>query len=744
MNHLPDIIRDLGVILMTASVVCLIFAQLKLPLVLGYLLSGFLLSPTITIFPNLLDSKTVETWAEIGIIFMMFNLGIEFSFRRLTQIGARVLTIGLFQVAFMFLVGFKIGKYFGLPTITSFFIGSMFCISSTAVIIKAFEEYQLKAKQFAQTALGILVFQDLFAMLLLVFLTTLGRTQEVQGFEIILTSGKLLFYLIIWLTFGLFAIPSIIKYSEKFLTDEIALVVSIGLCFGMVALSVQSGFSPALGAFVMGSILAETAQRERFERLLHPLKDLFSAIFFVSIGLMVNPQIFLLEPQFILVATAAIILGNILSVTSGGLLSGLSLKNSIFAGLSLTQIGEFSFIIAGLGIGFKLLEPKHLSIIVAVAVLTTLTTPFLILKRERIFEFINSRIPQTLKNSLEQYERVSDSVGGNRKWQRILQDFLVRVLINALVAVTLFILVSKYIAPKIRLSFSNGYLSEVVILFIALLFAAPFFWGMVFSKSEDQEFKNLYRSVINRRGRKFLFYLRSALAITLCFFLISFGLSVRVSAFVFLGIAITYSFFLRRFMGAIYVWFEKGFQMPAESDVKNHSEHDPEALAHQLVPWQQQLQEVPIPHHCQFVGQTLAELKIRERFGVVIAMIRRGQDTIATPSKDERIFPFDRIYVVGDDMALDGFLKAVNEKSPSAPTALSVKDVRLLKYVVNEGSSLIGKTIRSSGIREKTQALVVGIERGEQRILSPDSQFEILPGDQLWLVGERNKIQELN
>lgn len=744
MNHLPDIIRDLGVILMTASVVCLIFARLKLPLVLGYLLSGFLLSPTITIFPNLVDSKTVQTWAEIGIIFMMFNLGIEFSFRRLTQIGTRVLTMGFFQVAFMFLIGFKVGKFFGFSTLQSLFMASMLCICSTAVIIKAFEEYQLKAKQFAQTTLGILVFQDLVAMLLLVFLTTLGRTQEVQGFELILTTGKLLFYLVIWLTFGLFAIPSIIRYAEKFLTDEIALVVSIGLCFGMVALSVQSGFSPALGAFVMGSILAETAQKDRFERLLHPLKDLFSAIFFVSIGLMVNPHIFVEEPKLIAVTSLAIIFGNLISVSLGGLFSGLSLKNSIFAGLSLSQVGEFSFIIAGLGMGFKLLEPKHLSVIVAVSLLTTLISPFLILQREKIFQFIDSKIPQSLKNSLEQYEQVSDSIGGNKIWRRILQDFLIRVLINALVAVTLFILISKYVAPFIRNSIENGYVSEMAVLIVALLVAAPFFWGMVFSKSEDEEFKNLYRRVVHRRGRKFLFYLRSALALTLCFFLISFGLSMRVSLLVFVLIAITYSMFLRRFMGAIYRWFEQGFQLPAEKGHKNPSPVEVEPLAQKLVPWNQQLQEISIESQSRFVGQTLAELKVRERFGVVVAMIRRGSETIATPSKDERIFPFDRVYIVGDDGSVESFMKAANEKETMGRANLALKDVSLWKHVVVEGSSLIGKTIRSSGIRERTQALIVGVERGEQRILSPDSQFEILSGDYLWLVGDRTHMQELN
>ena len=359
MNHLPEIIRDLALILVTASFVCLIFARIKLPVVIGYLMSGFLLSPTMTFFPNVLDQKSIQTWAEIGIIFMMFNLGIEFSFRRLGQLGSRVLIIGLTQVTFAFLLGFKVSRIFGLNALQSLFLASMVCVAPTAVIIKAFEEFGIKTKQFAQVTLGVLVFEDLAAMLLLVFLTTLGKTQEFQGIELLLTTVKLLFYLAVWLTFGLFAIPAIIRYSEKFITDEIALVVSIGLCFGMVALSVQSGFSPALGAFVMGSIFAETAQRERIEKLLHPIKDLFSAIFFVSIGLLVKPEIFIQEPLFIIVLCLSIVIGNLISVMIGGILSGLPLKSSIHAGLSLSQIGEFSFIIAGLGMSFGVLEKEH-------------------------------------------------------------------------------------------------------------------------------------------------------------------------------------------------------------------------------------------------------------------------------------------------------------------------------------------------------------------------------------------------
>lgn len=741
MNHLPEIIRDLGVILMTASIVCLIFARLKLPLVLGYLLSGFLLSPSFTIFPNILDIPTVQNWAEIGIIFMMFNLGIEFSFRRLTQIGTRILTIGFFQVSFLFLIGFKIGKFFGLATLPSLFVASMLCISSTAVIIKAFEEYQLKTKQFAQTTLGILVFEDLVAMLLLVFLTTLGRTQEVQGVELILTSGKLLFYLAIWLTFGLFAIPSIIKYSEKFLTDEIALVVSIGLCFGMVALSVQSGFSPALGAFVMGSLLAETAQKDRIEKLLHPIKDLFSAVFFVSIGLLVNPQIFVEKPLLIFVICSSVIIGNLLSVSLGGVLSGLSIRNSIFAGLSLSQIGEFSFIIAGIGIGFKVLDPQYLSVIVAVAVVTTLCTPFLILKREPIADFIEKKIPQGLRNSIEQYGAFSESIGGHHKWRTILKDFLVRVVINGLVAVALFIVVSKYLAPIIRATIPNGYIAEVLILLAALVVSAPFFWGMVFSKSENPDFQILYKELLQKRARKFLFYLRVGLALLLCFFLISYGLSMRVGLLVFIVIAGAYSLFLRRFMGAVYRWFEQSFQNSDKMTgalVEGHRER--ELLSAKFVPWNQQLQEVEIETHCGFVGKTLEELRLREKCGVVIAMIKRGDRSIIAPARDQRIFPYDRIFVVGDDMAIEKFVSAMRDSSESMKNSLSsLQDVSLMKYVVVEGSQLIGKTIRDSGIREKTQALVVGVERGTQRILSPDSQFELQSGDQLWLVGDRGK-----
>ena len=353
MIHLPVLIADLGLILAAAGVTTLLFKKIKQPLVLGYILAGVLVGPYIDFMPTVTDHKSITIWAEIGVIFLLFSLGLEFSFKKLVKVGGSASITAIVEVVFMLLIGFGVGKMLGWSTMDSIFLGGILSVSSTTIIIRAFEELGVKHKKFAGLVFGVLIVEDLVAILLLVLLSTLAVSQQFAGTEMLISILKLAFFLVLWFLGGIFLIPTFLKATKKLMNDETMLIVSLALCLVMVLLAVKVGFSPALGAFIMGSILAETTQAEKIEHLTKSVKDLFAAIFFVSVGMLIDPSILLEYALPIVAVTLATVLGKLISSTLGALLSGQPLKTSVQAGMSLAQIGEFSFIIATLGLTLK-------------------------------------------------------------------------------------------------------------------------------------------------------------------------------------------------------------------------------------------------------------------------------------------------------------------------------------------------------------------------------------------------------
>ncbi|MEG0253760.1 MAG: cation:proton antiporter, partial [Muribaculaceae bacterium] len=366
-----DLIGDLALILIIGAITTLIFKKLKQPVVLGYIVAGFLASPHFLLAPSVTNEENIEFWAQIGIVVLLFSLGLEFSFKKLLNVGGSAIVTALIIVTGMLCLGFFVGKLMNFSFINSLFLGSMLSMSSTTIIIKAFTDLNLRQRKFASLVFAVLICEDLFAVIMMVILSSVAINNTVEGSEMVYSVFKLVFFLVIWFSIGVFILPSFFRYFSRFINDELLLITSMGLCFSMAVFSVYSGFSLALGAFVMGSILAGTCEAEHISKVVKPVKDLFGGVFFISVGMMVNPHIIWEYMGPILLLSSVVIVGMIVFGTFGMLVTGQTLKIAIESGFSLTQIGEFAFIIATMGITLGVLDPTIYPMIVAVSVITT-------------------------------------------------------------------------------------------------------------------------------------------------------------------------------------------------------------------------------------------------------------------------------------------------------------------------------------------------------------------------------------
>lgn len=403
MSHLPTIIHDLAVILAVAAVVTIIFRAIRQPLVLGYIIAGVIIGPHTPPFPLVEDLPNIQALAELGVIFLMFSLGIEFSFRRLTRVGSTAVTTALVEVIGMLFVGYVAGRLLGWSETDSLFLGGMLSISSTTIILKAFEELGLSRRRFAETVFGVLIVEDLFAILLLVGLPILAASRGGLGPELFWASVRLVVVIGSWIIAGVFLIPHVFRYARRWMSDETLTVASLGLCLLLVVLAAKFGYSAALGAFIMGSILAETEEVHRIEELVRPIRDLFGAVFFVSVGMLVDPSILVTYWLELLLIAGVTVVGKIITSGLGALLSGQPLKTSLQIGFSLAQIGEFSFIIATLGTTLGLTSDTVYPIGVAVSVLTTFLTPYLIRLSEPFTNGVVARVPSRVTAMLDRY-----------------------------------------------------------------------------------------------------------------------------------------------------------------------------------------------------------------------------------------------------------------------------------------------------------------------------------------------------
>lgn len=738
MAHLPVLIKDLALILGAAGIITIFFKKLKQPVVLGYIIAGLLVGPNFKLFPTIGDVEGIKIWAEIGVVFLLFALGLEFSFKKLVKVGGSAAITGITELSFMMILGYSMGQLLGWSTMDSMFLGGIIAISSTTIIFRAFDELGLKTKQFSSLVIGVLIIEDLVAILLMVLLSTVAVSQQFEGTQMFLSIGKLFFFLCLWFVMGIFLLPTFFKKVSRFLNSETLLVLSLALCLGMVVLADQVGFSAALGAFIMGSILAETTQAHKIEHLITSVKDLFGAIFFVSVGMLIDPQILVDYAVPVLILTLSVILGKTIFVASGALLAGRPLKQAVQAGTSMSQIGEFSFIIATLGVSLNVTSSYLYPIAVGVSVITTFTTPYMIKLAEPLHQFLLKILPEKWIRGLEKYSSSSQIIESESNWKRLLNFYIQIIILNGVIMIALSLLVAYFLEPFLQKSIADPLTAKIIAALIGLIVMAPFIWALTVKKMSKSAYAALWLDRKYSHGPLVMLEIaRNAITVLLVGFMLrqlfSFWIAVGGTLVAMIVIGVVFRQRLQKFYQRLEDRFLQNLHERELLEQNKTQSH--------LSPWDAHLTHYKISPHAGFIGKTLEELQWRETYGINIAFIERGNHVMFAPARTEKIFPFDTIGVIGTDQQMLEFGKIMVSYVEDADSEKEL--VELEKIVVDEHTRLKGLTIRESGIREKTNGLVVGIERKGERILNPSSFTQLEWDDIVWIVGNRKKIQQL-
>jgi len=731
-THLEPLISDLGLILMTAGIAVLLFKKLKQPLVLGYLIAGFLAGTHFDFFPSVKDVKSVEVWAEIGVIILLFSLGLEFSFKKLMKVGGTASITAVTQIISMVLMGFLAGTWMGWSQMDSIFLGVILSISSTTIILKTFDELGVKAKKFAGIVIGSLIVQDIVAILMMVLLSTVAVSQKFSGTELLMSILKLIFFLTAWFMGGIFFIPSLLKKAKHLLTDEMLLIISLALCLMMVILASDVGFSPALGAFIMGSIIAETTQAEHIEHLVKPVKDLFGAIFFVSVGMLIDPVMLYEHAIPVLILTFVTIFGQSISSTIGALISGQPLKQAVQTGMSLSQIGEFSFIIATLGMSMNVTSSFLYPIVVAVSAITTFTTPFMVKMAVPFSEILERKLPRKWVKNIARYSTNAQAIRSVSTWQIAIRAYLMQIILNTIIITSIILLSANFILPIVEDSkFGNAIAALITIVVIS-----PFLWALALRRVAVEQVDALYKERKYRGPILMMIFFRMGLALFYIGFLLNIFFSPIIAFFALLVAITTYYFFPKQ-LHAQYHKIENHFL----KNLNNREVKKVDRRHANLTPWDGHMSTFEIAKESSLAGKTLRELQVREDLGINIAFIKRGELTIQIPNKLERLFPGDEICVIGTDEQVEQFSNYLKLNEIKEP--LKKDNNLVLKQIELNNPEFIGVSVGQSKLRERTNGLLVGIERNGQRILNPESNIVLQKDDILWIVGNNKLMNSL-
>jgi len=731
--EIQGLISDLAFILLLGAVVTVLFKWIKQPVVLGYIVAGFLASPHFEYLPSVTTEENIDFWAQIGIVVLLFSLGLEFSFRKLVNSGGSAVVTAMIIVSGMMCAGFAVGHLMHMNYINSLFLGGMLSMSSTTIIIKAFTDMGLRQKKFASLVLAVLIVEDLFAVLMMVLLSSIAINKSVEGGELLFSVGKLIFFLIIWFLVGVYVLPSLLNRIRRFLNSETLLVVSMGLCLGMAVFSVFCGFSLALGAFVMGSILAGTSYAERIENVVMPVKDLFGSVFFISVGMMVQPHILAQYWGPILLLSAVVIVGMIIFGTFGMLVTGQTLKVAIQSGFSLTQIGEFAFIIATLGMSLGVLDTTIYPIVVAVSVITTFTTPYFIKMSLPFYKWLERRLPRRLNFLIDRYRKQADrSEAAGQPWKAVLKRYIWRTVLYSVVLVGILLISQLYLLPWLKNHTGNW--ANVLCIVITLGAMAPFLLALVIpikTKAPDGT-----EGLGSNIPRIVMIIFRFLIAVVFIVQAISEVYSAKAGLVAVIAVVVLLAFYFSRKLNASMERIESKFldnlneRELRRSGKKNAVVND----LHQAY--------MTVGTACAFAGERLMDSNLRNRFGVNVVSIQRGANFIPIPNGRTRIYPGDILGIIGTDEQIEKLLPLVEADEPETSSTHDSSEMKLTSILLGPGSPLISRTPRSSALRDTYDALVVAVDRGEEHIDSkPDLVFE--EGDIVWLVGNPSKLAKL-
>lgn len=749
MAEIPFLVKDLALILMVAGIVTIIFKKLKQPLVLGYIVAGFLVSPHMPYTMSVIDETDIKTWADIGVIFTLFSLGLDFSFKKIVKMGASPIIATIVIVFSMMMLGISIGHGFGWSKMDCIFLGGMLAMSSTTIIYKAFDDMGLRQQKFAGMVMSVLILEDILAIVMMVMLSAIAGGNNPDGEQMIGSVIKITFFLILWFIVGIFAIPLFLRSVRKLINNETLLIVALGLCCGMAVLSTKVGFSSAFGAFVMGSILAETIEAEKIIKLVEPVKNLFGAIFFVSVGMLVDPKILIEYAIPILALVGSILIGQAIFGTFGFMLGGESLKSAMRCGFSMAQIGEFSFIIASLGLSLGVISNYLYPVVVAVSVITTFLTPYMIRLATPTYQVMEKHLPKRLINILNHFAMSHPSTTQQSKWKSLLRQMLINTVAYSILTAAVIALMFTFVLPFTRSLFPGWKLhwyANAITGILTLVLIAPFLRAIIMKKNHSNEWKRLWvESSINRIPLLFTIVVRFVIALAFIFYICNYLTRFTDALMIIIGIAVVSLMIASRWTKKRSIKMERLFIHNLRSrDImaQVNGEKKPLYEGH-LLDRDIHISDFDVPEDSSWGGKTLKELHLRERFGVDMSSIMRGSQRLNIPNGDTVIFPGDKLQVIGNDDQLQKFATALSTDLIPEDLEIEKREMKLRQLIISGKSEFCGKSLLESGIRDKYNCMVVGLEEGQENLtkIAPTRTFK--KGDILWIVGEESDLQKI-
>ncbi len=750
MAEIPYLVKDLALILMVAGIVTIIFKKLKQPLVLGYIVAGFLVSPHMPYTMSVMDETDIKTWADIGVIFTLFSLGLDFSFKKIVRMGASPIIATVVIVFCMMMLGMTVGHGFGWAKMDCIFLGGMLAMSSTTIIYKAFDDMGLRQQKFAGMVMSVLILEDILAIVMMVMLSAIAGGTNPDGEQMIGSVIKIAFFLVLWFIVGIFAIPLFLRSVRKLINNETLLIVSLGLCCGMAVLSTKVGFSSAFGAFVMGSILAETIEAEKIIKLVEPVKNLFGAIFFVSVGMLVDPKILVEYALPILALVVTILVGQAALGTFGFMLGGESLKSAMRCGFSMAQIGEFSFIIASLGLSLGVISEFLYPVVVAVSVITTFLTPYMIRLATPTYQVMEKHLPDKLINILNHFAMSHPSTTQQSKWKSLLRQMTINTAAYSILSAAVITLMFTFVLPFTRNLFPGWkmhWYANAITGLLTVVTIAPFLRAIVMKKNHSNEWKRLWvESSINRIPLLFTIVVRFMIALAFIFYICNYLTRFTNALMIIIGIAVVGLVIASRWTKKRSIKMERLFIHNLRSrDIMAQVNGVKKPLYEgHLLDRDIHISEFEVPTNSTWGGKSLKDLHLRQRFGVDMSSIMRGSQRLNIPNGDTVVFPGDKLQVIGNDEQLQKFASALNSDLVPEDPEIEKREMKLQQLIIGSKSEFCGKSLIESGIRDKYNCMVVGLEEGQENLtkVAPTRVFE--KGDILWIVGEESDLQRIS
>lgn len=752
MSELPELVKDLALILVVAGFVTLIFKKLKQPLVLGYIVAGFLVSPHMSYTMSVVDKDDIQTWADIGVIFLLFSLGLDFSIKKILKMGASPIIAACTIIFSMMVLGIIVGHSFGWKEMDCIFLGGMVAMSSTTIIYKAFSDMGLTQQGFASTVMSVLILEDILAIVMMVMLSTVASGNSPDGVQLLGSIMKIGFFLVLWFVVGLFAIPLFLRSVRKILNSETLLIVSLGFCCLMAVISTQVGFSAAFGAFVMGSILAETIEADKIIRLVDPVKNLFGAIFFVSVGMLVKPDVIVQYAIPILLLVITILVGQALFGTLGYLLGGQTLKNAMRCGFSMAQVGEFAFIIATLGKSLGVISEFLYPVVVAVSVITTFLTPYMIRAAEPCYNVLVKHLPKRWVRRLThiQTNNAGESASTNNLWKVLMKKMIFNTLIYGILSAAVIAIMFSAALPICRnLSIKwtgSHWIGNAVCGFLTILFIAPFLRSIVMKQNHSEAFKALWTDRrINRLPLTATILARVLIALSFIFYVCNYLTRFKNALMIAVAVGLLILMLLSRWIKKRSITLERLFIQNLQSrDLEAQKQGKKKPLfANHLIDRDIHIANLELPDDSLWAGKTLYSLKLRNRFGVHISSILRGSKHINIPNGGTILFPGDKLQAIGNDEQLTKLSKAMKAELQPTITDIEKHEMKLRSFTISKTSPFIGKTLKDSGIRDEYNCMVVGVDEGQKNLTLITPSRSLQAGDVLWVVGEEKDLERI-